>query len=62
MTKKNEKLEQALRYAKVTNQIEGKEVSDEVIDLVRDLHTNKITRKEFDEEVMRRLDAKYGKD
>ena len=62
MTKNNEKLEQALRYAKVTNQIEGKEVGDEVIDLVRDLHTNKITRKEFEEEVMRRLDAKYGKD
>lgn len=62
MTKYNEKLEQALKYAKVTNQIEGKEVSNEVIDLVRDLHTNQITKKEFDEEVMRRLNAKYGED
>ena len=62
MTMSNEKLEQALKYAKVTNQIEGKNVSDDVIDLVRQLHTNQITKKEFDEEVMRRLNAKYGED
>ncbi len=57
--KSNEKLEKALQYAKVSNQIEGKNVSDEVIDLVRALHTNQITKEEFDEEVMRRINSKY---
>lgn len=59
MSKSNENLERALRQAKVSNQIEGKEVTDDHIELVRARLTEQITEEEFHEEVWRRVNQKH---